>query len=137
MTSDLIGRYTCTETVKDKKHEKIVHVYVQGSVSLLKMFTHMFLVDGKSVFTQNVYPAIYKQTGIHFFNIPCQSTNWYSRMSCPNSNQCQSRQCSDREQRVDELKCNIPVCNGQDLCIPVYFTPDNLEPEIKLISGMR
>ncbi|CAF1023509.1 unnamed protein product [Adineta ricciae] len=114
LTSDLIGRYICTETVKDKKHEKVVHVYVQ---------------DGKSVFTQNVYPTIYKQTGIHFFNIPCQSTNWYSRMSCPNSNQCQSRQCSDREQRVDELKCNIPVCNGRDLCIPVYFTPDNLNSE--------
>ena len=96
-----------------------------------------FFVDGKSVFTQKVYPTIYKQTGIHFFNIPCQSTNWYSRTSCPNSNQCQSRQCSDGERRVDELKCNIPVCSGQDLCIPVYYTPDNLKDEVKLIFNVR
>ena len=76
---------------------------------------------------------MFKQTGIHFFNIPCQSINWYARMSCPissNSKPCQLRQCNERERQMNELKCNIPVCDGQDLCIPVYYKPSNLKSEV-------
>ena len=61
-------------------------------------------------------------------------------MSCPvpiNPNQCETRQCTDRERLVNELKCNIPICNGQDLCIPVYYTPSDLQASVstKRIRG--
>ncbi|CAF0895692.1 unnamed protein product [Adineta ricciae] len=115
LTSDLVGRYTCSEIIDDKKQETNVHVFIQ---------------DGVSVFTKRLYPNVLQQTGIHFFNLPCQTTSWYARMSCPmpiNPNQCETRQCTDRERLVNELKCNIPICNGQDLCIPVYYTPSNLQ----------
>ena len=76
---------------------------------------------------------MYRQTGIHFFNIPCQATSWNARISCPtnkNSNQCKLRECSAREQQVNELKCNTPMCDGEDACIPVYFTPADLKPAV-------
>ena len=46
------------------------------------------------------------------------------------SGRCKSRQCSSRERRINELKCNMRVCDGQDLCIPVYYTPSNLEASV-------
>ncbi|UJR28562.1 hypothetical protein I4U23_009795 [Adineta vaga] len=115
LRSELVGRYTCSETVNDKKQETSVHVFIQ---------------DGTSVFTKRLYPTVLQQTGIHFFNLPCQTTSWYPRMSCPtptNSSQCPTRQCSARERQVNELKCNIPICTGQDICIPVHFNPSDLQ----------
>ena len=91
------------------------------------------LVDGTSVFTKKLYPKVLKQTGIHFFNLPCQSTSWYPRLSCPvatDPQQCKFRECSARERQANELKCNIPKCDGQELCIPVYYTPTDLEPSV-------
>ncbi len=76
---------------------------------------------------------MFKQTGIHFFNIPCQTNNWYARISCPissNSKQCKLPSCNSRERQTNELKCNTPICNEQDLCIPVYYTPSNLKAQV-------
>jgi hypothetical protein len=61
-------------------------------------------------------------------------------MSCPiikDSNECKSRQCSPKERQVNELKCNIPVCAGQELCIPVYYTPSDLKASVcgKVLGG--
>ncbi|CAF0830837.1 unnamed protein product [Adineta steineri] len=117
LTSNLVGRYTCSEIINEKKYEATVHVFIQ---------------DGKSVFTETVYPTVFKQTGIHFFNLPCQTTSWYPRISCPipsNSKQCQLRQCNSKERQANELSCNTPVCDGQEICIPVYYTPIDLKPE--------
>jgi hypothetical protein len=100
-----------------------------------KIFNHKISLDGRSVFTKKLYPSVFKQTGIHFFNIPCQAASWYPRMSCPiptNSNQCKVRQCTSRERQVDELKCNTPTCDGQEICIPVYYTPRDLKPQVGL-----
>ncbi|CAF1076010.1 unnamed protein product [Rotaria sp. Silwood1] len=114
LRSELVGRYTCSETIDDKRSETSVHVFIQ---------------DGTSVFTKRVYPKVFPQTGIHFFNLPCQTTSWYPRMSCPTHlSQCQPRECNAKERQVNELKCNIPKCDGQDICIPVYYTPTNLQP---------
>jgi len=30
LTTDLVGRYTCSEIINDKNHEKTVHVFIQG-----------------------------------------------------------------------------------------------------------
>jgi hypothetical protein len=120
--SDLIGRYTCSETINDKKYETSVYV---------------FIADSSSVFTKRLYPKISKQTGIHFFNIPCQTTSWYPRISCPtvsDSKRCQTRQCSPKERQVNELKCNLPKCEGEDVCIPVYHTPADLQASVCLIK---
>jgi hypothetical protein len=121
LRSDLVGRYTCFETINDKKYETSVYV---------------FIVDGNSVFTKRLYPKVLQQTGIHFFNIPCQTTSWYPRMSCPmasDSKGCKPRECSSRERQVNELKCNIPICDGEDICIPVYYTPSDLEASVCLM----
>jgi len=94
---------------------------------------YQIFVDGRSVFTKRLYPKVFKQTGIHFFNLPCQTTSWYPRISCPissNSKQCKLRQCTSQERQENELKCNIPVCDGQELCIPVYYKPLNLKAEV-------
>jgi hypothetical protein len=32
-----------------------------------------------------------------------------------------------------ELKCNIPICDGEDICIPVYYTPSDLQASVGLI----
>ena len=58
-------------------------------------------------------------------------------MSCPMiriRTQCKVRQCSSRERQVNELKCNIPICDGQEICIPVYYTPRDLKPPVGLID---
>ena len=115
LSLDLIGRYTCSEIINGKKSETSAYVYI---------------VDGISVFTKRSYPKVLPQTGVHFFNIPCQTTSWYTRMSCPtskDSKQCKPRECSPREKQVNELKCNIPICEGEDLCIPVYLNPADLQ----------
>ncbi|CAF4523047.1 unnamed protein product [Rotaria sp. Silwood1] len=114
LNTNLVGRYTCSEIINGRKHETTVHVFIQ---------------DERSVFTKRLYPKIFKQTGIHFFNLPCQTTNWYSSMSCPissNGKQCKVRQCNLQERKINEVKCNIPICNGQERCIPVYYTPSDL-----------
>jgi len=121
LRSDLVGRYTCFETINDKKYETSVYV---------------FIVDGNSVFTKRLYPKVLQQTGIHFFNIPCQTTSWYPRMSCPmasDSKGCKPRECSSKERQVNELKCNIPICDGEDICIPVYYTPADLQVSVCLM----
>jgi hypothetical protein len=46
---------------------------------------------------------------------------------------CKLRECNSRERQVNELKCNTPICDGQDICIPVYYTPSNLQPSVCLI----
>jgi hypothetical protein len=54
-------------------------------------------------------------------------------MSCPtitNSKQCQLNKCNLKEQQVNELKCNIPICDGEDICIPVYYTPTDLQASV-------
>jgi len=54
-------------------------------------------------------------------------------MACPiptDPSQCKLRQCSPKERQVNELKCNTPKCNDQDLCIPVYYTPSDLKPSV-------
>ncbi len=95
------------------------------------MIQNKFFLDGNSVFTERLYPKVFKQTGIHFFNLPCQTTSWYPRISCPiPSKQCQLRRCNSQELQINELKCNTPVCSGQELCIPVYYTPSNLKAEV-------
>lgn len=35
-------------------------------------------IDPQSVFAKTQYPAVYQDTGIHFFTIPCQTTSWLS-----------------------------------------------------------
>jgi hypothetical protein len=30
LTTDLVGRYTCSEIINDKNHETTVHVFIQG-----------------------------------------------------------------------------------------------------------
>jgi len=95
-----------------------------------------FIIDGISVFTKRLYPKVLQQTGIHFFNLPCQTTSWYPKLSCPmavDSTQCKLRECTSRERQVNELKCNIPICDGQDICIPVYYTPTDLQPSVCFI----
>jgi hypothetical protein len=77
-----------------------------------KQFKNEFSLDGRSLFTKEIYPKIFKQTGIHFFNLPCQTTSWYPRISCPSKS------------------CNTPVCDRKDLCIPVYYTPANVKAEV-------
>jgi hypothetical protein len=92
----------------------------------LKTTIRCFFADGLSVFTKNQYPAVLRDTGIHFLNLPCQTTSWFPNMSCPmpaKRRPCSVRSCSERERRENELKCNTPVCEGQEPCIPVYFTP--------------
>ncbi len=118
LRSDLVGRYTCSETINDKKSETSVYV---------------FIVDGSSVFTKRLYPKVSRGTGIHFFNIPCQATSWYARMSCPDvsdSERCPTRKCTTQERRANELKCNLPICEGEEICIPVYNTPVDLKPTV-------
>lgn len=139
MTSDLVGRYTCSETNNNNKlQEKSVYVYVQGIFicTIIKntVFTLNYCLDGHSVFTKKSYPTVYRGTGIHFFNIPCQTTNWYTRMTCPStdSRQCTKRRCTSAEKQANELKCNIQECPGQELCIPVYYTPSNFKPEVDI-----
>lgn len=76
---------------------------------------------------------MYKESGIHFLNLPCQTTSWYPQMSCPepsNPNQCKVQRCTSRERQENELKCNTPSCDGQDICIPVYYTPVDLQSEV-------
>ena len=92
----------------------------------------MFL-DEHSVFTKKVYPKIFRQTGIHFLNLPCQTTNWYPKLTCSilyNRNQCKQRPCSLRERQMNELQCNTSVCDEQTQCIPVYYIPSNLQTEV-------
>ncbi len=118
MRSDLVGRYTCSETINDKKSETSVYV---------------FIVNGSSVFTKRLYPKVLQETGIHFFNIPCQATSWYARMSCPDvsdSERCPTRKCTPQERQMNELKCNLPKCEGEEICIPVYYTPVDLQPTV-------
>lgn len=118
LSLDLIGRYTCSEIINGKKSETSAYVYI---------------VDGISVFTKRSYPKVLPQTGVHFFNIPCQTASWYAKMSCPtnkDSKQCKARECSPRERQVNELKCNIPICEGDDLCIPVYLNPADLQATV-------
>ncbi|CAF1140999.1 unnamed protein product, partial [Rotaria sordida] len=112
---ELVGRYTCLEIINDKRSETSAHVFIQ---------------DGTSVFTKTLYPKVFQHTGIHFFNLPCQATSWYPRMSCPmstDSRRCKLRECNPKERQVNELKCNTPICDGQDICIPVYYTPSDLQ----------
>jgi hypothetical protein len=76
---------------------------------------------------------VLQHTGIHFFNLPCQTTSWYPRISCPtsaDSRRCKLRECSSKERQVNELKCNTPVCDDQQLCIPVYYTPSDLKSSV-------
>ncbi|CAF1068038.1 unnamed protein product [Adineta steineri] len=113
---ELVGRYTCSETINDKIVETSVYVFIQ---------------DGTTVFTKRLYPKVLQQTGVHFFNLPCQTTSWYPRMSCPtptDPSQCKILECNSKQRQVNELKCNIPVCTGQEICIPVYYTPADLKP---------
>ena len=137
LRSELVGRYTCSEMINDRKYETIVHVFIQGRLLprvATTCFEASFLSDGTSVFTKRLYPKVLQQTGIHFFNLPCQTTSWYPRMTCPTSTdagQCQSRECSMRERQINELKCNIPICENQELCIPVYFTPADAKPTVR------
>jgi hypothetical protein len=49
------------------------------------------------------------------------------------STRCKLRECTSRERQVNELKCNIPICDGQDICIPVYYTPTDLQPSVCFI----
>ncbi|CAF3990987.1 unnamed protein product, partial [Rotaria sp. Silwood1] len=44
LRSELVGRYTCSETIDDKRSETSVHVFIQ---------------DGTSVFTKRVYPKVF------------------------------------------------------------------------------
>ncbi len=121
MHSDLIGRYTCSETINDKKYEASVYV---------------FIYDENSVFTKPIYPKVARETGIHFFNIPCQTASWYARMSCPtvsDSKRCQTPDC-DSSERMNELKCNLPKCEGEDICIPVYYSPMIAEANVCLMK---
>ncbi|CAF3375104.1 unnamed protein product [Rotaria socialis] len=114
---NLVGRYTCSEIIKDKNYETTVHVFIR---------------DKNSVFTKSLHSKIFKQTGIHFFNIPCQTTNWYPKMSCPmaiNRGKCKLRKCNLRERQRKELECDLPLCDEQDRCIPVYYTPSDLKPK--------
>ncbi|CAF0763540.1 unnamed protein product, partial [Didymodactylos carnosus] len=83
LTTDLVGRYTCTERINNILEENAIYV---------------FIYDGKSIFTKSSYSSVMKQTGVHFFNIPCQTTNWFTKMNCP-----------------------VP---NNDQCIPVYYTPE-------------
>jgi hypothetical protein len=56
-------------------------------------------------------------------------------MSCPkitDPTRCKFRECSSRERQVNELKCNIPICDGQDICIPVSYTPLDLQSSVCL-----
>ncbi|CAF4355352.1 unnamed protein product, partial [Adineta steineri] len=113
---ELVGRYTCSETINDRIVETSVYVFIQ---------------DGTTVFTKRLYPKVLQQTGVHFFNLPCQTTSWYPRMSCPeptDPSQCKILECNSKQRQVNELKCNIPVCTGQEICIPVYYTPADLKP---------
>ncbi|CAF4671196.1 unnamed protein product, partial [Rotaria sp. Silwood2] len=117
LKTNLVGRYTCSEIINNKKHKTTVHIFIQ---------------DGHSVFTKRLYPAVFKQTGIHFFNLPCQATSWYPRMSCPipsGGKQCKVRQCNLQERKINELECHMPICDGHERCIPVYYTPSNLTRE--------
>jgi hypothetical protein len=119
---DLVGRYTCSEIINDKKSETSVYV---------------FIVDGSSVFTKRLYPKASRGTGIHFFNIPCQATSWYARMSCPDvsdSERCQTRKCTPQERLANELKCNLPICEGEEICIPVYYAPMHLQASVCLMK---
>lgn len=109
-------------------------VHSRYSVLLTGQLSKAILhVDGTSVFTRRLYPKVLQQTGVHFFNIPCQTTSWFSRMACPlpsNPALCKPRQCSARERQTNELKCNMVVCPGQELCIPVFYTPSDLHPSV-------
>lgn len=90
-------------------------------------------LDGTSVFTKRLYPKVLKQTGIHFFNIPCQTTTWYPSLTCPQINdpdRCSPRPCSARERLINELKCSLPICPNQPICIPVYYQPEDLQPSV-------
>ncbi|CAF3221282.1 unnamed protein product [Rotaria socialis] len=114
--TELVGRYTCSEITNGQRSETSVYVFIQ---------------DGTSVFTKRLYPKVLRETGMHFFNLPCQTSSWFPRMSCPmpkDASQCKLRQCSSREREVNELKCNTPMCDGVDVCIPVYYTPLDLQP---------
>jgi hypothetical protein len=102
-------------------------------ISIEKNIDNQIFLDGRSVFTKKLYPKVFKETGIHFFNLPCQTRSWYPRMSCSissNSKKCKLRPCNSQESQANELKCNTPVCDGQELCIPVYYTPSNLKTEV-------
>ncbi len=132
--SDLVGRYTCSETINDKKYETSAYIFIQGRIWFFETnFVKKFILDGTTVFTKKLYPKVLQQTGIHFFNLPCQTTSWYPRMSCPivtDSTRCRARECSAQERKVMELKCNIPICDGEDICIPVYYTPSDLQASV-------
>ena len=57
-------------------------------------------------------------------------------MTCPtskDSSQCKLRECSLKERQVNELKCNMPNCAGDDMCIPVYYTPTDLQALVCLL----
>ncbi len=130
---ELVGRYSCSETINDKNSETSIYVFIQGISFLLSKKTEFFknlFIDGNSVFTRKTYPKVLQHTGIHFFNLPCQTTSWYPKMSCPMGRNCKTRQCSLKERQANELKCNIPICDGQELCIPVYYTPPDLKAAV-------
>jgi hypothetical protein len=38
----LVGRYTCSEMINDKKHETTVHVFIQGTYLLIKTSIRKF-----------------------------------------------------------------------------------------------
>ena len=113
---------------------------IKYSILLFKIKRNQNLVffsphvsDGTSVFTKRLYPKVLPQTGIHFFNLPCQATSWYPSMNCPSigkSSSCKYQECNAREKQMKELKCNTPVCTGQDICIPVYFNPTNFQASV-------
>ena len=122
LSPDLIGRYTCSETINGEKY--VTSVYV-------------FIADDKSVFTKRDYPIVFKKTGIHFFNIPCQARNWYARMTCPNvsdSTKCENQICNEAQKRKNELRCYIQKCAGKDICIPVSYTPADIQASVCLIK---
>ena len=80
-----------------------------------------------------MYKKVLKETGVHFFNLPCQATTWFPRLDCPpadDPDRCPVRTCSARERLTNELKCNLPFCTDQPICIPVHYQPNDLKPSV-------
>lgn len=84
-----------------------------------------------------MYPKIIKHTGVHFFNIPCQTTTWYAKTLCPtltNRIKCKLPECNQTDRQINELKCNLPICDGQEQCIPVSYSPSNVKSDVSFYS---
>lgn len=110
--SDLIGRYICSEKINHKIQQAAIYVFIPSKSFRIFTNRHAYnFLDDRSVFTKKIYPTVFKETGVHFFNIPCQTTSWHSNISCANPSNSKR--------------------GGRD-CSPVSYKPANIKTEVRM-----